>query len=173
MTHKWDCCFIIGVQLGLVHSDHKARKHHSVLFCFIVVLAVRTSLFACENGVRLASKVVRCLHIRGCEVLRAIYCEVILSSRPPMTKPDTRDCDVGLVIFVYIKIKMIKGSHFPRNATLYLLLKILDILLFRALQKAHRKELQFHRLKAQLQCVGPSLRLDKSFAYPLYEMPQL
>ena len=25
--------------------------------------------------------------------------------RPPMTKPDTRDCDVDLVIFVYIKIK--------------------------------------------------------------------
>ena len=26
-------------------------------FCFIVVRAVRTPLFACENGVRLASKV--------------------------------------------------------------------------------------------------------------------
>ena len=30
------------------------RKHHSVLFCFIVVLAERTLLFACENGVCLA-----------------------------------------------------------------------------------------------------------------------
>ena len=52
--HKDLSLFLQGVQLGLAHFDHKTKKHHSVLFRFIVVLAERTLLFACENGVRLA-----------------------------------------------------------------------------------------------------------------------
>ena len=53
-----NCLFGIRVHearsSNLRTSTIKARKHHSVLFCFIAVLAVRTPLFACENGVRLA-----------------------------------------------------------------------------------------------------------------------
>ena len=89
-----------GPEFEPPHFDHKARKHHSVLFCFIVVLAERTLLFARENGVRLATKPRIACWFEAWEVLRAIYCEVISALRPPMTKLNTRDRDAGLVIFV-------------------------------------------------------------------------
>ena len=51
-----------------------------------------------------------------CDWLKRIMGErqrvAILSSRPPMTKPDTRDCDVGLVIFVYTKGYLLLSGPF-------------------------------------------------------------
>ena len=92
-----------GPEFEPPHFDHKTKKHHSVLFCFIVVLAVRTLLFACENGVRLAtkSKIARLFEAR--EVLRATSLRCFSALRPPMTKTNSRYYGPVLVIFVYIK----------------------------------------------------------------------